>query len=122
VLSTQGTVGHVPELLAGSGDGYLYALKAATGAENYRVAFGQPVTGLAAVRGVVVLGTSTGLLGAARTYSALAVWRYQTGAAISAPPAIADGTVYAGAQDGRLYAFTSYGQLPDTARTRPPAG
>jgi len=33
-------------------------------------------------------------------------------AGINAPPAVVDGTVYVGAGDGRLFAFTSYGQLP----------
>jgi eukaryotic-like serine/threonine-protein kinase len=114
-LTNDGTPRHVLELLTGSGDGNLYAINAATGSLIYQVPFQHPIVGVAAVRGVVILDTSSGLVGAARSYSDLDLWKFQTGAAIASPPAIADGTVYVGAEDGRLYAFTSYGQLPDTA-------
>ena len=33
------------------------------------------------------------------------VWEFEAGAALSASPAIADGKVVIGAQDGRLYCF-----------------
>jgi outer membrane protein assembly factor BamB len=82
------------------------------------VSFGHPIVGLATVRGVTVLDTSSGLIGSARTYTDLDLWRYQTGAGITAPPAIVDGAVYVGSGDGKLYAFTSYGQLPAAAVMR----
>jgi outer membrane protein assembly factor BamB len=33
------------------------------------------------------------------------IWEFEAGAALSASPAIADGKVVIGAQDGRLYCF-----------------
>ncbi|PWT76044.1 MAG: hypothetical protein C5B60_04560, partial [Chloroflexi bacterium] len=110
-LSSLGT-SRPPSLLAGSGDGYLYALSTSNGSRQFRVGFGQPIVGVAAVRGVTVIDTASGLVGSARTYTDLDLWKYQTGAGITAPPAIVDGTVYVGAGDGKLYAFTPYGQLP----------
>jgi eukaryotic-like serine/threonine-protein kinase len=123
VYQTNGTVQDTPalsasatasgtSLLVGSGAGTLYALNVANGSVTFEVPFGQPIVGVAAVRGVTVLDTSSGLVGSARTYTDLDLWKYQTGAGITAPPAVVDGTVYVGAGDGKLYAFTSYGQLP----------
>jgi outer membrane protein assembly factor BamB len=114
-LSNQGTPGGELEVLAGSGDGNLYALKASDGSLIFSVAFNHPLTGVAAVRGVAIIDTSSGLIGGSRTYSNLKVWAYQTGGSIASPPVIVDGTVYAGSGDGKLYAFTTYGQLPDSA-------
>ncbi len=120
VISDQGTPGGVLEILVGSGDGDLYVLKASNGSLIYDVAFKHPIVGVAAVRGVAIVDTSTGLIGASRTYSSLRVWGYQTGGAIASPPVIVDGTAYAGAGDGKLYAFTTYGQLPDSRPMRRP--
>ncbi len=119
VISDQGTPGGVLEVLAGSADGNLYALKASSGSRLFSVAFGKPIIGVAAVRGVAIIDTSTGMIGGARTYTSLRLWEYQTSGSIAAPPVIVDGTVYAGAGDGELYAFTTYGQLPDSASRRP---
>jgi outer membrane protein assembly factor BamB len=41
------------------------------------------------------------------------VWKYKTQAALATAPVVVDGTIYVGAGDGHLYAFTSYGQPPD---------
>ena len=102
----------VTELLIGSGDGNLYVLDASNAALEYTVSYHSPIVGLATARGVTVLTTATGLIGSARNYADLDVWNFQTGADISAPPVVVDGAVYAGAGDGNLYAFTSYGQPP----------
>lgn len=120
VVSDQGTPGGVRELLVGSGDGNLYALKASSGSLIYDVAFKHPIIGVAAVRGVAIVDTPTGLIGASRTYSSLRVWGFQAGGAITSPPVIVDGTAYIGAGDGELYAFTTYGQLPDSTPMRQP--
>ncbi len=117
-ISNQGTPGGVLELLVGSGDGNLYALRAANGSRIFLVPFQHPITGVAAVNGVVIIDTSSGLIGASRTYSPLHLWGFQTNAGITSPPAIVDGAVYVGAGDGTLYTFTAYGQLPVAARPR----
>jgi outer membrane protein assembly factor BamB len=111
-ITSEGTPGGITELLIGSGDGNLYALDASNAALEYTVSYHSPIVGLATARGVTVLTTATGLIGSARNYADLDVWNFQTGADISAPPVVVDGAVYAGAGDGNLYAFTSYGQPP----------
>lgn len=54
--------------------------------------------------GVVVFGTRDGWLHALRPDGKIA-WEFHAAGAFNAPPAIAEGTVYAGASDGRLYAI-----------------
>lgn len=115
VITNQGTPGGVLEIVVGSNDGTMYALKASNGSELFHVAFNHPIVGVAAVRGVAIVTTSTGLIGGARTYSDLRVWGFQAGGAVAAPPAVVDGTVYAGAADGKLYSFTTFGQLPTSS-------
>lgn len=111
-LTNQITPGGTFELVIGSGDGNLYALQAATGLVNYKVPFKAPIVGVAAVRGVAVIDTASGVVGASRTYVDLDVWKFQTSAAITSAPIVVDGTIYIGAGDGGVYAFTSYGQPP----------
>ena len=111
-LTNQITPGGTLELIIGSGDGNLYALQASTGALNYRIAYGSPIVGVASVRGVAVIDTASGLVGAARTYTDLDIWKYRTSAAIISAPIVVDGAIYVGAGDGSVYAFTSYGQPP----------
>lgn len=112
VVTNQGTPGGVTEVLTGSTDGYLYYLEASGGLLLTKVNFHSPIVGEAAVKGVTILDTSSGTIGSARTYTDLDVWQYQTGAGITSAPIVDNGTVYAGAGDGNLYAFTSYGQPP----------
>jgi outer membrane protein assembly factor BamB len=54
--------------------------------------------------GVVVFGTRDGWLHAVRPDRSV-VWEVKTAAGFSAPPAIAGGVVYAGSDDGGLYAI-----------------
>jgi outer membrane protein assembly factor BamB len=114
-LTNEGTPGNVLEVVAGSRDGNVYMLKASTGATLERVGFGQPIIGVAALHGIGIIDTSTGDVGAVRTYTNLNLWLHNVGSAISSPPAVVDGTVYITTSNGALSAFTSYGQLPDTA-------
>jgi len=51
-------------------------------------------------------------VGGARTYTNLTVWGYHTTAGLGSAPVIIDGTIFVGAEDGYLYAFTAYGQPP----------
>lgn len=114
-VSNSGTPGGVLEVLIGAANGTLYALRASDGSQIFSVPFHHAITGVSAVRGVAIVSSSTGFLGGSRTYSDLRVWGFQTGGNVSTPPVIVDGTVYAGSADGKLYAFTTYGQLPDSA-------
>lgn len=116
-LITVGTSRGVPEIIAGSNDGTIHILRASNGATLFEDHFKEPVTGVSTVKGVGVLSTSSGLVGAFRTYTDLNIWRFQAGGAVMAPPAIVDGAVYFGSQDGKLYAFTTYGQLPGSDTT-----
>lgn len=102
-------------LIVGSGDGRLYALQAGDGALAWDLNTGSPIAGVATVASVVVYDTTTGIVGASRTYDALPLWKYTTKAGITAPPVIVNGTIYIGAQDWNLYSFTSYGQQPAAA-------
>jgi outer membrane protein assembly factor BamB len=100
-------------LLIGSGDGNLYDLETSNGSLIWKVAIDHPIIGVATVNSMVVFDTSSGLVGAARTWAEpILLWKKQTGAGITSPPAIVDGTVYVGAGDWYLYAFTTYGQPP----------
>lgn len=56
-----------------------------------------------ATTGLVVCGTRDGWLHAFRPDGTVA-WEYKAGGAFPATPTIADGTVYAGSSDGRVYA------------------
>ncbi|MCI4328555.1 MAG: PQQ-binding-like beta-propeller repeat protein, partial [Thermoplasmata archaeon] len=112
-LSHLGTVGWTNlELLVGSGDGYIYAINASAGSLNYALAVGSPVVGVSAAEGVVAFTAASGLVGGARTYTNLTVWGYHTTAGLGSAPVIIDGTIFVGAEDGYLYAFTPYGQPP----------
>jgi eukaryotic-like serine/threonine-protein kinase len=112
-LTHVGTQGGILDLLIGSGDGNLYELQAANGALNYLVNFHSPIVGVSATKGVVIIETASGLLGASRTYTSLDIWQYETAAGLDTSPAIVDGAIFIGADDGNLYAFTSYGQAPE---------
>ncbi len=112
-LTADITPGHVLELIVGDADGNLYFLQASNASVNYTMALGSAVTGVASVKGVALAETASGVITSARSYSDLDVWKYQTGAGLSTSPVINDGAVYVGAGDGKLYAFTSYGQPPD---------
>jgi outer membrane protein assembly factor BamB len=102
-------------LMVGSDDGLLYALQAGDGALAWDLDTGSPIAGVATVASVVVYDTTTGMVGASRTYAALPLWNYTTKAGITAPPVIVNGTIYVGAQDWNLYSFTSYGKQPAAA-------
>jgi outer membrane protein assembly factor BamB len=104
---------NVPELIVGDSVGHWYFLVASSGAENYVIKESGSVRGVAVVRGVALALLSTGTITAARSYSNLDVWQYHTAAALTTTPVVVDGTLYVGAGDGHLYAFTSYGQPPD---------
>jgi outer membrane protein assembly factor BamB len=104
---------NILELVVGDSKGVLYALQATNGTLNYKISFKVgAITGVASVKGVAVLELSNGVIASARSYVDLDIWKYTTEAGLTTAPVIDDGTVYVGAGDGNLYAFTSYGQPP----------
>jgi outer membrane protein assembly factor BamB len=110
---TQGTVLGKPEYAVGSSGGDLYVLQAATGTLNFVANGSASVVGVGAVNGIIVLETSAGTVSATRGYVHLLLWTYHTLGTLATSPVIVDGTIYVGAADGNLYAFTTYGQPPD---------
>jgi outer membrane protein assembly factor BamB len=107
-------------LVAGAGDSRGAAsMLAPAPRELYRVAWQRPFVPLGSLEyrpveaggvavdassGLVVFGTRDGWLHAVRPDRSLA-WEFRAQAGFAGSPAIAGGTVYAGARDGRLYAL-----------------
>jgi outer membrane protein assembly factor BamB len=104
-------------VLAGAGDGNLYALDAASGAERWRFHAQAPVLVAPAVYGgIVYFGTSDDggdpNLYAVDLASGREVWRFPTGGPVAATAAVADGIVYFQSTDRNLYALDAAdGQL-----------
>jgi outer membrane protein assembly factor BamB len=111
-LTNQLTPNHGWEVLVGDAQGHLYYVDASDGTELFVTSFPGSVTGVAAVKGVAVAELSSGLITSVRSYVDLDVWKYRTQSTLSTVPVVDDGTIYVGAADGHLYAFTSYGQPP----------
>ena len=105
-------------VIAGAGDGDVYALAPATGVIRWRAHTEGRVRGSPAVAdGKVVVGSYDGRVYAFDLRTGKRVWRYDTEGttlfsgnfgydrrSIQSSPAIAGGTVYVGARDGFLYA------------------
>jgi outer membrane protein assembly factor BamB len=94
---------------AGSLDGALYAIDAASGAQRWRFETGAigSVAAPVVADGVVFAGAQDGLLFAASTASGEERWRVELGPGSVANlplPAVADGVVYAGGGEGILLA------------------
>ncbi|MCI4366506.1 MAG: PQQ-binding-like beta-propeller repeat protein, partial [Thermoplasmata archaeon] len=105
-LSDSGTPGgNSRELIIGSADGNLYELSAVNGSANFIIRVGSPIIGVAAAKGVAVFETSTGAFWGARTYASLITWNSRPGGPLASSPAIVDGTIFVGAENGNLYAF-----------------
>ncbi len=56
-------------------------------------------------RGRVYIGSGDGRLYVLDAASGKQIWEFDTGAGLTASPAVAAGKVVIGAQDGRLYVF-----------------
>lgn len=103
----------------GSGDGHVYAVDAATGAVAWSAETGGRVRSTPAVHdGRVYVGSADGVVYAFDAADGSAVWRHETEGAgldsgafgydrrtIQSSPAVADGRLFVGARDGRLYAL-----------------
>ncbi|MBI2863440.1 MAG: PQQ-binding-like beta-propeller repeat protein [Chloroflexi bacterium] len=112
VQSSPAVVGGV--VYAGSEDGKVYALDAATGALRWTYSTGGAVqSSPAVVGGVVYVGANDGKLYSLDAASGALKWSYAAGAQIvDSSPAVSGSTVYFGGWDGKVYALdASTGQL-----------
>ena len=104
-------------LYLGSGDGKLYAIEALTGRERWRFPTGRAISSTPAVaRGLVFFGSRDNVFWAVDARSGTQRWRletgpdrplpwgFETGDLYTSSPAYADGVVYFGSGDGRVYA------------------
>jgi eukaryotic-like serine/threonine-protein kinase len=55
--------------------------------------------------GILYFGSNDGALRAASGQTGAVLWTYQTGNAVVSSPAVSDGRVYVGSDDGSVYAF-----------------
>ena len=116
-LASDPTNPATPRLYVGSDDGNLYAVNGTTGAIVWTFPTGGPIVSSPAVatggaQPVIVVGSNDGNVyfvldsGSAATQMAV----FPIGAAVRSSPALgSDGTVYVGADDGRLYAIGTRG-------------
>lgn len=105
-------------VIVGSGDGNLYALDALSGEERWRYQTGGRIrSSPAAADGRVYVGSADGVLYAIEVETGRLAWRFETWGAgqssadfgydrktIQSSPAVADGAVFFGSRDGKLYA------------------
>jgi len=115
-ISSPAVVGD--RVYVGAGDGRLYSLDLATGAEAWRFQTGGRIRSSPAVAGdLVYVGSADGSLYAVDRMTGAERWRFDAeGKALKSAefgydrktflssPAVADGTVYIGSRDGRMYA------------------
>ena len=98
----------------GGYDGMLYALDLTDGNDTWGerpVGDGSPIVGGAAVgEGLVVVGSSDGALYAFDATDGSSKWSFQTGNSIWATPIVADGKIFFGSMDQKVYALDLDGQ------------
>jgi eukaryotic-like serine/threonine-protein kinase len=106
-------------VLVGSGDGHLYALDPANGAERWRFATaGRIRSAPVVVDGVAYVGSGDGLVYGVDARSGREVWRFRTAGAdmvaaefgfdrtqIQSSPTVGNGVLYIGSRDASLYAI-----------------
>jgi outer membrane protein assembly factor BamB len=103
------------QISIGDSNAMAYAFST-SGALAYSYSLGQksgPIVGIANVLGGTFFEMAGGLVAMIRVVDKPGdAWHYQTATTLSTSPAIVDGTVYIGAADGGLYAFTPQGANP----------
>ena len=98
----------------GGYDGTLYAINLANGDDLWdaTIGDGSAIVGGAAVGGgLVFVGSSDGTLYAYGAEDGVFQWRFETGNSIWATPAVANGRVFFGSMDQKVYALDFDGQL-----------
>jgi uncharacterized repeat protein (TIGR01451 family) len=104
----------------GSDDGKVYALNASTGAVLWSFVTGRPVESSPAVaNGVVYIGSDDGKVYALNASTGGVLWSFNTGSSptdnnlsgifggVRSSPALANGVVYVGSDNGNLYALNA---------------
>ena len=104
----QGGIGAAPAtdgnfIYAGSNDGYVYALDAATGQDVWQFQTHSPIEVAPVVAGDTVYVGSTGTLYALDKLTGAPRWQFETD--VSAAPTVAGDRLYAPGQDGHLVAI-----------------
>ncbi|MBD5654689.1 MAG: PQQ-binding-like beta-propeller repeat protein [Candidatus Eremiobacteraeota bacterium] len=104
----------------GSDSGNMARLVQGTGSVVFVVSgFASAVVGIGHSSDVSLVETANGNVNALKDDQGGRIqYTYTTGAGLNTQPAIVDGAVYVGAEDGGLYAFTSHGQAPEAAIER----
>jgi outer membrane protein assembly factor BamB len=102
-------------VFAGSQDGFLHAVNAATGAQEWSAGVGGPINASPAVtpdgsRTEAFVGSENGnvyALAGARAQLAQVLWTFPTGAAVESSPTLAGGVVYVGSDNDTVYAINA---------------
>ena len=91
----------------GSDDGNLYAFDPTTGTPLWSASTGSSVheSSPAVANGVVVIGATDDRVHAYDTHSGRLLWSSKTGGWVYSSPALWQGHVFVGSQDGHLYAY-----------------
>jgi len=92
---------------AGSDDGTVYALDAATGGLRWAYTAGDSVSDPAVAGGAVYVGSHYGKVYALDAATGHLRWVYTTGIMPDSGPAAARGTVYLGSEDNKVYALNA---------------
>lgn len=94
---------------AGSNDGFLYCLNAATGAENWKYQTGGCVISKPALTagGNVVFGSEDGKVYCLNAATGQLAWSYETGGAVLSDPLVDGNAVYIGCGDGKIYCLNA---------------
>lgn len=93
---------------AGSTDGNVYAVDAATGDLLWSYATNGYVDGPAVVDGVVYAPSWDNNLYALDSATGVLLWKFATGGFVTCTPAVADGVVYLGSNGGNVYALDAF--------------
>jgi len=92
----------------GSGDGNVYAVKAASGTElwSFNTNGSTVYSDLAVAKGIVYVGSEDGNLYALKASDGKELWRFNTFDYVGTPT-VADDVVYVGSETGKLYALNA---------------
>ena len=109
-FNAQGPASRSPAIAAGvaylqSGDGFVYALDAATGAEHWRVDLGAGESTPAVVGDTLYVNDGVGALVALDIATGAERWRFAEEIAAAASPIVVDGLLFTASEDGRLFAL-----------------
>jgi|GEM_PF-384474 len=104
----------------GSADGTLSLLTQSNGTLVFATQWGSPIVGVSSAYNITFGETASGAVFGRKDFDPVdrVRWTYQTAAALTTTPTLVDGAVFAGAEDGGLYAFTFYNQPPQDERQR----